>query len=595
MKPVIAVVLILTAILSLPGCAGPKKDNRVLVSIEETEGFTVENNGILVYPGEDAVFTITLDYGLSLAGTDYNGKSRMETTRRTTTLTLEDIRYPTRVHLSLTRDYVEITYHANGGTPIHNAEDQITESYSLSNHSRPNTDTGTDLFAREGYTLTCWNTEPDGSGVQVGLGSRVTVSSGSLDLYAQWEKWSDAEDFLYTVGESVTITGYTGSAEQLVIPEWIGGLEVTAIAAGAFRNCKAETILFPKSMDYVESGAFENCSLHTVMLFDNIISIHDDSFVNCENLQTLRINAIEAPFGYLYRKESCYADKVDLLINAQGKQKLVFYGGCSMWYNMDGFLVFRELGRDYAIINMGLNGTVNSAVQMQIIGVLLEKGDIFFHTPELSSRQQMMSQTDMLSTDKSLWIGIENNYDLFTLVNLQTVGGVFDSLCAYLDRKDGRTTYAQYFIDDDGQNYMDILGCVPFARTATKNTLEDNVYLDPERIDEAAMERLKSYYDWYQNKGVRVYVSYACVNMDAVPEEQRGNVALVDAAFRSAIDKMDGPTLISRLEDFLYHNKDFYDTNYHLLTEPARSNTVIWLRDLLAQMEADGLLTEDRS
>ena len=51
---------------------------------------------------------------------------------------------------------------------------------------------------------------------------------------------------------------------------------------------------------------------------------------------------------------------------------------------------------------------------------------------------------------------------------------------------------------------------------------------------------------------------------------------------------MDGPVLISRLEDYLYHNEDFYDTNYHLLSQRAEQNTALWLRDLLAQLEADG-------
>lgn len=586
-------LLLLGAALLFSGCSGAAAEERVLVVIEEIEGCTIENNGQLVTPGEDAIFTLTFDYGLSLAGTDYDGKTRTETSKRTTTLTLTDVRYPTRVSLSLTRSYAEITYHANGGYALHSVEDAITKSYSLNNHTRPNTDTGTDLFAREGCTLVCWNTEADGSGTRVGLGSRVSVPAGTLDLYAQWAEWTDASCFTCTAGDSITITGYSGSADPIVIPEIIDGLDVTAIATGTFQNCDAQTIILPKSMDYVESGAFQDCAVQNLVLFDNIISIRDDSFTDCDALQTLYINAIESPFGYIYRKESCYADKVDLLINAQGKQKLVFYGGCSMWYNLDGFLVLQALGEDYAIINMGLNGTVNSLVQMQIMGVFLESGDILLHTPELSSRQQLLTNTDMRDTDKSLWSGIENNYDLSTYVNLTTLGGVFDSLCSYLDRKDGRTTYTQYYTDDQEHSFQDPLGCIPFVRTQTEDELEDNVYLDPRRIDESSMARLKSYYDWYQNKGVRVYVSYACVNMDAVPEEQRGNVETVDAAFRSAIEAMDGPTLISDLEDFLYSNEDFYDTNYHLLSEPARENTSIWLRDLLAQMEADGLWEGD--
>ena len=586
------ICLFLILCLILTGCAGGVSESPVLVFIEEIDGCTVENNGQRIAPGEDAVFTLHFDYGIALAGTDYDGTVHTETDRRTVTLTLVNVTRPTRVKLSLTHNYAGITYHACGGTALHSVEDHITRSYSLSTHIRPNTETGADLFRREGYTLVSWNTDPDGSGTRVGLGSRVSVPKGSIDLYAQWADWSPASDFTYVVGEGATVIGYSGSADTIVIPETLGGAEVTAISSGAFQNCTAATLILPTTMDFVEDGAFQNCSLEEVILFDSIVSISDASFVGCDQLRTLRINAIEAPYGYLYRKESCYADKVDLLIQAQGQRKLVFYSGCSIWYNLDGAAVNQALGSEYRIINMGLNGTANSVVQMQILGQFLDEGDILFHAPELSSRQQMLTNVDMLDTDTVLWCGIENNYDLFAMVDLQTLGGVFDSLCAYLDKKDGQATYAQIYTGDEEQAYMDSTGSVPFYRGTTQSHLEDKVYLDPARIREEDMARLEQYYDWYQNRGVTVYISYACINMDAVPEDQRNNVEAVEEAFSAAIEAMDGPVLISRLSDFLYENDDFYDTNYHLLTQAARENTQIWLRDLLDQMEADGLWKE---
>lgn len=583
-------LLALCLILLLSGCGTGKQDTRVLVYLEEVPGCTIENNGQWVLPGESAEFTLTFDYGLSLASTDYPGKTHTQTNGKAVTLTLEQVMHPTRVTMNLTRNYVELTYHSNGGVSLHTTQDAITQTCALNNHTRPNTDTGTDLFAREGYTLVCWNTKADGTGTRVGLGSRVSVPSGDLDLYAQWARWDPETDYHYILeGDTVTITGYLGNRDPIVVPEQIQGFDVTAIATGAFQNASAQTVILPKSMDVVEQSAFQNCTFDTLVLYDNIISISDGSFDSCDNLHTLYLNAIEAPFGYVYRKESCYADKVDLLINAQGHEKLVFYGGCSMWYNLDGFLVYRELGEDYVIINMGLNGTVNSLVQMQIIGRLLEDGDVFFHTPELSSRQQMMTNIQMLDTDKSLWCGLENNYDLFAYVDMTSLDGVFDSLCAYLDRKDQRTTYGAIYTGDEEQPYMDVTGSVPFFRNSTQDDLGDFVFLDPDRIDDASMARLKRVYDWYQAIGVRIYVSYACVNLDAVPEDQLDNLSQVEATFREAIEAMDGPVLISHLEEFVYHNNDFYDTNYHLRTEQTRQNTMIWLRDLLSQMERDGL------
>ena len=184
-------------------------------------------------------------------------------------------------------------------------------------------------------------------------------------------------------------------------------------------------------------------------------------------------------------------------------------------------------------------------------------------------------------------IGIENNYDLFSWVDLRTLDGVFDSLRAYLDTKAGQATYAQVYSDEQGQIYMDATGSVPFFRNSTEKNLGDNVYLDPKRITEVSLDLLESWYSRYQDRGVRIYISYACVNLDAVPEDQKNNALELEEAFATAIAAMDGPVLISRMDEFLFHNQDFYDTNYHLRSQQVTENTAIWLRDLAVQLEKD--------
>lgn len=583
-------LLMCVGLLLLSGCgAGAAQEDRILVCIEEIDGCTVENNGQLVSPGEDVTFSLQLDYGFALHSVDYAGEYLAETQRHTVWLTLQNVTYPTRAVLGLTSSYCAITYEANGGSPLQGTGMSVTRNYDLTTHRRPNTEQGTRLFARDGYTLLCWNTKPDGSGERIGLGSRVTVTGRALTLYAQWIPWSDASEFTYETGASVTITDFHHTDDPIVIPGYIDGRPVTRIASGAFDGCGAESLILPDTLLCIEEGAFRNCAFQEVTLFDNLKDFDNGGFYGCDGLQSLHINAVEPPYGNLYRKESCYADKVDLMILAQGKRKLIFYGGCSTWYNLDGLQALKAVGDKYSVINMGLNGTIDSSVQMQIIGAYLEAGDIFFHTPELSSRQQMMIVQDMTESGDILWCGLERNYDLFSLVDLRLVNGAMDSLRSYLDKKDRQGSYQQDYTDSQGYTYTDPLGCIPFYRSSTAGELADTVSLDPAKINEEAIGRLEGYYDWYQSLGVRIYVSYACVNMDAVPEDQRGNTALMDGLFRSAIEEMDGPAMVSRLEDYLYQSEDFYDTNYHLKTEPAKENTARWLRDLLTQMERDGL------
>lgn len=586
MRKIILLILTTVLLLGLTGCGTQHiPSTQIKISLVETDGCTVENNGQIVQPGEDVVFLVAMEPGVSLASTDYAGPYNAVLKDGKLELTLENVQYPSRVKLNLTSRYSTITYMPNGGMGK-----EIVKTHDRTNHRRPNTEIGTNVFSRDGHTLIGWNTQPDGSGERVGLGSRVSAGI-KMTLYAQWMPWNEESEFAYSITEqdSITINGYLGSAETVVIPERIDGFEVTAVAAGAFENSTVKHIVFPITMDRVEAESFLNSDLESVILFDNIQEISDGCFEGCDNLKTLYINAIEAPWGYDYRKESVYADKVDLLIESQGEKKLVFYAGCSVWYNLDGAAVERAFGEDYAVINMGLNGFVNSVAQMQILGEYLENGDMFLHTLELTSRPQLMIVTEMSEHDDKLWCGIEYNYDLFTLVDLRTVDGAFDSLTSYLQKKKTQTTYSQYYVDDDNQVYMDEYGCIPFYRGQTNETLADRVHLDPSYIEPAGMERLEEYYDWYQDKGVAVYVSYACVNMDAVPEEEKGNVSLMDNLVKEAIHAMDGPVVISDLADFLYAHEDFYDTNYHLLTKNVKENTAIWICDLREQMVIDGL------
>ena len=584
MKKMILMILICALLLS--GCgAAATVDTRIQVTLMDREGCEAEESILRVRPGEDAVFRVKMAEGVTLADTDYPGAYSARIRDGYLELTLKDVQFPARVNLELTRNFATLVYDPNGGVG-----EVLVKTYDRADHLRPNTENGRDLFSREGYTLVCWNTEPDGSGTRVGLGSRVTVE-GSLTLYAQWEPWAEESAFTYMNNQygGVTIQKYQGDHEILVIPERIAGRRVTDIAGSAFENCAARQVILPPTMERLAPDAFRGAAMESVVLFDHVRSISDDVFSKCENLRTLYINAVEAPWGIEFRKESVYADKVDLLIAAQGQKKMVFYGGCSVWYNLDGAMADREFGEEYTVINLGLNGTVNSEVQMQILSPYLEEGDVVVHSLELSSPRQLMTERIMTDGDDKLWCGLEYNYDLFSLVDLRTVTGELNSFQRYLDQKKTETSYLDVYRDQEGRVYLDEFGCIPFLLTESRENLTDRVLLDLSYVNRESMEVLDSYYTAWHDRGITVYATYACVNMDAVPEEQKQNVEAMDELVRDAFAGMTGAAMVSHLEDFLFENGDFYDTNYHLLTAQAQDNTAVWLRDLKNAMAADGL------
>ena len=581
MKRILCLFLAVLTVFLLSSCAVQRNDTKVSVLIEDGENYRVEEALISLEPGDYAAFYVKTDPDYAVVATDYRGRYSLTRTRGMTKLVLEDVRVPTRVRLELSRDFRTIRYEANGGEALTGRGRSVTETYSVSEHRRPNVSIGTELFAREGYTLTGWNTEPDGSGLRVGLGSRVTADEAPV-LYAQWAKWTPAERFTWTEAEdgSAIITGCGETGPLLVVPETLEGRTVTVLAAGAFAGCPAERVILPKSLVRIEQEAFTGAALRELCFFDNVEYITDACFPDCENLATLRISAIEDPYGYSFRRESVWVDKLDLLIETQGRDRLIFYGGCAMWYNLSAQDVLEAYGDRYTILNMGVNGLASSLLQMEILRCFMTEHDILIHTPEIASEQQLLLNTGLAKVDDRLWGALEYNFDLVSLVDIRVFedGGVLESLRIYLDKKKPGGAYTDVYRDSKGRDYYDETGCIPFLREQQSESLSDKVTLVPERFE--ALSRLEAEYAKFSALGVKILVSFACIDIDRVPEEQQGSLELMGELFLEKFSRMEGVTVFGKIEDFVYHDEDFFDTVYHLLSVPAQRCTQTWLEGL---------------
>ena len=81
------------------------------------------------------------------------------------------------------------------------------------------------------------------------------------------QQTANAENgFEYTVtGDEATITGYTGSAKNIVIPSELGGKPVTAIADKAFEGYKnIVNIYIPKTIKAIGEDAFQNATSNLI-------------------------------------------------------------------------------------------------------------------------------------------------------------------------------------------------------------------------------------------------------------------------------------------------------------------------------------------
>jgi len=140
----------------------------------------------------------------------------------------------------------------------------------------------------------------------------IIIMMSLIPLTAHCEEESG---YLYSVIDSeITITGYSGTPESLVIPSSIDGMPVTSIRDNAFFNCHSlknislpstlktmghhcfydcsalEEITLPCSITQIGMGCFGRCcSLKKVVLPDSVKILPDSCFRRCTSLTDLLI------------------------------------------------------------------------------------------------------------------------------------------------------------------------------------------------------------------------------------------------------------------------------------------------------------------
>ena len=114
--------------------------------------------------------------------------------------------------------------------------------------------------------------------------------------------------YTYTLDDAnrATITGYSGNATALYIPDEIDGHEVVAIGDSAFENrTDLRTVMIPDSVTRINIGAFSGCiNLANITLSKKIEKIGENAFYNCDSLQSVEIpkclNDVYARYDSIY-------------------------------------------------------------------------------------------------------------------------------------------------------------------------------------------------------------------------------------------------------------------------------------------------------
>lgn len=591
-------VLLLLLPLVLAGCTAPAVEGSPAlcrVVLEEGEGFRTDQPARQVVRGEDVSFRLQVADGYQVTGADHQDYTLTPTGAGEVTLTLHRVLWSTAVSVTVDFSGAQLLYHANGGLRLDggNPEQAVPVPVTPS-HLRWNTSQGTQLFAREDHTLTGWNTAPDGSGMAVGLGSRILPQEGQT-LYAQWSPWTDPSLFTWEqVGEGAVITGYRGHEGTVTLPARLSGLPVRRVSAGAMARADCRRLILPDTLWELEDGAFSNCAVEEVYLFDSLRSVSDYSFAGCAALSVLHINAALPPV-YSGTYFDTFQDKYDRLLSLAGRPKLILFSGSSTRFGYDSALLDRSLP-GYEVVNMGVFAYTNALPQLMLIMDCVQEGDILLHAPEFDAAQRQFCTTDRL--DAPFFCMMESNYDAVSRLDLRQFSQVFTAFSSYLrtrrDMEPRSYALSPSSFDEDGapvdtpsyNEYGDYILYRPDAASDQPVYGLEVGYTTADFPLELYILPVNAVYRRFLDRGVHVYFTYAPRNRYALtPESTPAARAQLHRFFQEEL----AVPVISQLEDSLWPGTLLYGTDNHLSTQGVRLRTERILAELLEQMALDGL------
>ncbi len=447
-----------------------------------------------------------------------------------------------------------VMYHPNGGVFAESgsADGVLTDRVSSTSYQNPNSLPDQGQFKREGYTLVGYNTMPDGLGEDISLGSKVTVKNqGKIDLYCVWAKTAEASDFAYEEKSGgIAITGYKGSeTETLAIPETIGGKSVTTIAGGAFAGASMEKVLLPKTVKTVEKGAFSNCKeLETAIFYDGITSFSDDAFDGCEEFENVRIHTTTYLLNEWY---SSSAAKIDRLIWAKDKKKVIIIGGSGSLMGYDSAVLDEALYGQYEIINFGENANITSLLYFDIVKEFVQEGDIILWSPEPGG-YTLGNHT----CSSRFWGFRKSNYDFTKYIELEHYDNFFSSFASYCKDLATKTSFRGYDMLPAGMN--------PYGDDSSSRKWNGSRFDYNFRYRMEAEVAMADLFEEIKAEGAEIYFSFAAMQESGIARVNTSEIENFEKLVTSV-----GAVSISDYENCIYADDMFSDSAWHLTDEGA--------------------------
>ena len=460
-------------------------------------------------------------------------------------------------------------------------------------------------FYRDGYVLKEFNTKPDGTGESFDPGSLYPMKTHGPMLYCIWAEDTTHSEFTYETvhygyGSGVTsttaphwkqdgikITGYTGDAKEVVIPEMIDGKYVTAIAEGAFTGKKMETLVLSRFLLNVAPGAFVGCtSLETIYYPDSIYVISNDSFdtASWSGVKNFYVRATMAP-RRMSGQSDCgmYAIKLARFLANPDKNRITIVSGSSSFQGLSGGYLEALLGDEWCAVNFGTTRTTHIYLFLPVLGAYSTENDIIIYAPENSIYE--MGEPELYWKTLRDAEGMYNIFRHIDISNQTNVLGAFSDFNRgtngsinrygsapqkYAQMMDNTNEWGeydhanrhQYNVPSLYQDYYDIRLDKSFV---SKDDQGSNAVVPLADItDPKYKDIMNDVITRAKKNGALVYYSFAPMADEAINDEARaGGAAWFDAFEKLIEDNFEFDGVLGDAENYIFSVKYFYNNAFH--------------------------------
>lgn len=275
------------------------------------------------------------------------------------------------------------------------------------------------------------------------------------------------------------------------------------------------------------------------------------------------------------------ADKHDRLHNIQGK-KLVLVGGSGMAFGIDSGAIEREL--DIPTVNMGLYAALGSKTTLDLTRSGITKGDIVVFAPEMD-KQAYSLYTNTEITVQTL----EAKRSMIRDIPMAEWAALFTELPSYIkDKKEliasGIPDPLNAYSRSAFNGYGDVSYDRPYNVMPDLYLSANMIDITDELIDEDFIEYVNNYAEKVRKKGAAFYFTFPPMNRLALTENSTYENRL---AVYNRLTKLLHCEVIGNIEDHIFHEGYFYDSNYHLNNGGVDLNTKKLVGDIKRQLGDD--------